>query len=56
MAGSLKAQLREDITSALKAGEKVTVFYSEEGGKDVAHKVQTADSMKKKEKKGEPAK
>ena len=39
--------------SDLKVGDKVTVHYTEEGGKDVAHKIGPPDSAKKKEKKAE---
>jgi Cu/Ag efflux protein CusF len=42
--------------SDLKVGDKVTVFFKEEAGKEVAHKIVHADAKPKKEKKEEAAK
>ena len=42
--------------SDLKVGDKVTVFFKEEAGKEVAHRIVHADAKPKKEKKEEPAK
>jgi Cu/Ag efflux protein CusF len=39
----------------LKVGDKMTVSYTEEEGKNVAHRIASPDSMKKKEKKTESA-
>ena len=42
--------------SDLKVGDKVTVSYTEEGGKTIAHKITHAEVKKKTEKKPAPKK
>ena len=42
--------------SDLKVGDKITVTFTEDGGKNVASKLQHADTKPKKEKKAEEAK